>query len=313
MIEKQVCALVVLLAGAGLAQQGAFDKAAVLRELDKLEQSHREKVATEQKSTAENLHKALASSKALLELYQEAVFATKFEGAKKDTSEFRKWRDAQDDTLKSDDFQAALALHVNYLNLTLLRASGEREEKLDEALLQHVLKVWAAEAKFDLHTRATAELLERPVNQGVLARHFQLAGKLGGPQEGEKLKEQDKTWEWQAGNADGMLDKTVFPFLRNSKNPVLLQLWDKRIANEMARAKRAGVNTSSPKFAQQTLARLQWPRACDQVRMGNEAEGFATLIGILRQSTNHAEFEKYVKDLRALLAADASAAAGSGQ
>lgn len=293
--------LFALMAEVGLAQQAGFNKASVMTELERLEQVHREKVAVEQKSALDTMRKAMMSTKPLLDLYQEAVFSQKFEGVKKDTAEFRKWRDVQDDTLKSADFQEALGLHVNYLCLTLLRASGENEAKLNESLVQHVLKIWAAEAKHDLRTRMAAELLARPVNQGVLARHLQLGAKLGGPQEGEKLREQDKGWEWQPGNADGMLDKTVFPFLRKTKSPTLLQLWDKRIANEMARAKRAGVNVMTPKFTQQTLARLNWGRACDLVRLGGEQEGYTALIGILRQTTIPAEFDKYAKELRELL------------
>ena len=73
-------------------QQGGLDKAAILRELDKLEQSHKDKLTAEQKSVKEDFGKALSSTKALLELYEEAVFATKFEGGKKDNSEFKKWK-----------------------------------------------------------------------------------------------------------------------------------------------------------------------------------------------------------------------------
>ncbi len=107
-----------------------------------------------------------------------------------------------------------------------------------------------------------------------------------------------------AGVLVALLDKTVFPFLRRNKSPMLMTLWDKRIANETARAKRSGVNVMSPKFTQQILPKLQWPRACDQVLMGNEAEGFAAMVGILRQSANLAEFDTYAKELRALLAGE---------
>jgi len=301
MRNKQYAALFAILASTGLAQQTGFDKSAVLKELNRLEQVHRDKVAVEQKSAEDTMRKAMINTKALLDLYQAAVFSQKFEGGKKDTAEFRKWRDDQDDTLKSNDFQEALGLHLNYLSLTLLRASGEPEAKLNEALVQHVLKVWMTEAKRDLHTRTAVELLERPVNQGVLARHFQLGEKIGGPQEGQKLREEDKTWEWKPGNTDGILDKTVFPFLRKIKSPVLLQLWDKRITNETARAKRDGVNVMTAKFTQQTLAKLNWGRSCDLVRLGKEQEGYTALIGILRQTDTPAEFDRYVKELRDLL------------
>jgi hypothetical protein len=305
--------LMALLVGLVMAQQSGFDKAALLRELVKLEQAHKDKVAAEQKSIGESLGRALNNTKALLDLYEDAVFATKFEGGKKDNTEFKKWKNGQDDILKSEDFQAALTIHAAYLNLTFLRASGEAEGKLIEALLQHVLKVWVSEGKVELHTRATAELLDRPVTLGVLARHYQLGPKLGGPQEGEKPKEQDKTWEWLPANTDGMLDKTILPFLRKTKSPMLITLWDKRIANQTARAKRAGLNVAAPKFIQQTLSKLYWQRACDLVLVGKEAEGFSTMIGILRQNANLAEFPKYAAELRNLLAGEEATSAGQSE
>jgi hypothetical protein len=98
-----------------------------------------------------------------------------------------------------------------------------------------------------------------------------------------------------------MLDKTILPFLRKSKNPALIPLWDKRIANETTRAKRMGLNNSANKSIQQGLLRLNWQRAADLVLMGKEAEGITTMINILRQNTTHPDFGKFVLELRALL------------
>ena len=287
-----------MLASLIMAQQNGFDKAAILKELDKLELTHKEKISVEQKSIKDELGKALTSTKALLELYEGAVFATKFEGEKKDNAEFRKWKNSQEDNLKADDFQAALGIHANYLYLTLLRALGEDEGKMNEALVLHVFKVWTVDGKFDLHRRANAELLDRPVTQGVLARRFQLGPKLGGPQD----KEQDKTWEWFPANTDGMLDKTVFPYLRTIKSPVLISLWDKRIGNELAHAKRPGLNEKTAQITQQTLPKLHWQRARDLILLGRDAEGFSTMIGILRQNAGLVEFDKYARELHDLLA-----------
>lgn len=297
--------LTVLLAGVCLAQKAAqppiLDKAAILKELDKLEQSHQEKAGFEMKSVGDSLFKALANKKGLLSLYEEAVFATRFEGAKKDNTEFKKWKNVQDDALRSEEFLAALELHTSYLHLTYLRANAEKEAKLNETLLQHVLKVWAFDSKHETRQKLSSELLDRPINQGLLAKYFHLGTKLGGPVEGEKLKEQDKTWEWNAANADGMLDKTILPFLRKNKNPALITLWDKRIANETARAKRMGLSKNANQITQQILPKLNWQRAADLILLGKEAEGITTMIGILRQNTSHPDFSKFVQELRAVL------------
>ena len=297
--------LTVVLAGVVLAQRtgqpAAIDKTAILKELDKLEQAHQEKATTEMKVLWDSLLKALTNKKNLLNLYEDAIYATRFEGTKKDNTEFKKWKNAQDDALKSEEFLTALELHANYLHLTYLRAHSEKEDKLNEALIQHVFKAWAFDNRYDTRQKISSELLERPINQGLLSKYFRLGPKLGGPQEGEKPKEEDKTWEWNPANADGMLDKAILPFLRKSKNPALIPLWDKRIAFETVRAKRMGLNSSANKIAQQTLPRLHWRRAADLVLLGKEAEGITTMIGILRQNTTHPDFSKFVQELRAVL------------
>lgn len=297
--------LTVLLAGIAIAQKtaqpGVIDKAAILKELDKLEQAHQEKAGSEMKSVGDSLIKALVNKKNLLNLYEDAVFATRFEGTKKDSVEFKKWKNVQDDALKSEDFLTALELHTGYLHLTYLRAHEEKEVKLNDALMQHVLKVWAFDSKREAHQKISSELMDRPITQGLLAKYFRLGTKLGGPLEGEKPKEQDKTWEWNPANADGMLDKTILPFLRKNKNPALIPLWDKRIVNEIARAKRMALNNSANQITQQTLPRLHWQRAADQVLLGKEAEGISTMISILRQNTTHPDFSKFVQELRAVL------------
>jgi hypothetical protein len=302
--------LTVVLAGIALAQKSGqpavVDKAAILRELDKLEQVHQEKASTEMKVLWDSLIKALTNKKNLLSLYEDAIYATRFEGTKKDNTEFKKWKSAQDDALKSEEFQTALELHANYLHLTYLRAHSEKEDKLNEALILHVFKAWAFDNRHDTRQKISAELLDRPINQGLLSKYFRLGPKLGGPQEGEKPKEQDKTWEWNPANTDGMLDKTILPFLRKNKNPALIPLWDKRIANETTRAKRMGLNNSANQITQQTLPRLQWQRSVDLVLLGREAEGFTMMISILRQNTRHPDYVKFVQELRALLTSGGS-------
>ncbi len=297
--------LTVLLAGIAIAQKtgqsAVIDKAAILRELDKLEQSNQEKAVTEMRSVGDSLIKALNSKKNLLSLYEDAICATRFEGTKKDSVEFKKWKNAQDDALKSEDFLSALELHTSYLHLTYLRAHGEKAEKLNDALMQHVVKAWAFDNRHGAHQKIASELLDRPITQGLLAKYFRLGAKLGGPLEGEKPKDQDKTWEWNPANADGMLDKTILPFLRKNKNPTLIALWDKRIAFETARAKRMGLNSGANQNIQQTLSKLNWQRAADQVLLGKESEGITTMIGILRLNTSHPDFSKFAQELRTVL------------
>jgi hypothetical protein len=296
--------LMVLLTGVCLAQKVAqppLDKAAILKELDKLEQAHQEKAGAQMRSVGDSLIKALTNKKNLLSLYEEAVFTLRFEGTKKDSVEFKKWKSGQDDALKSEDFLTALELHASYLHLTYLRSCEEKEVKLNEALIQHVFKVWAFDNKRSDHQRLSAELLESPIHQGLLAKYFRLGTKLGGPQEGEKPTEQVKTWEWNPANTDGILDKAILPFLRKSKNPALIPLWDKRIANETARAKRMSLNNTANQITQQTLPKLQWQRAADLVLVGKETEGITIMIGILRQNTSHPDFGKFVQELRAIL------------
>lgn len=305
-IAGGIVAALVPMAGTAGADPAPFDAAAILRELDRLDGVHKEQVAVEHRNVGDDLRKALLNPKILIDLYEEAVFSTRFDGAKKDSAEFRKWKTSQQATHKDDDFQAALLIHAHYLNLTLLRASGAAPVDLNEALVQHVRRVWSMEARFDLAKKQNAELLERPVTQGVIARRYGLGQKLGGPQADGKIPDRDKSWEWLSANTDGMLDKTVFPFLRDQRAPLAIALWDERINNEAARAKRTGLNDRIALFTQQTLSRLLWRRAGDLVLLDRRPEGCLAMLEILRQNLNHPDFERNVQELRKLLTGGAA-------
>lgn len=282
------CALV----SSGWAQQPGFDPAAILRELDQLEQRHLSKLTADQQQIAKTLAGALANPRSLIDLYAETVFAAQFDGAKKATSEFRRWKNSQEDLFKSEPFQHALGLHVHYLYLTFLRACGEPEEKIHEQLLQHVARVWNAQNACALHNRQTAELLDRPVTHGLLAKQLQIRQKLPG------LDEEDKRWEWLPANSDGMLEKTLLPYLRARKSPMLIQIWDKRIEQDAASVKKTGLHDRISRFTQQTLPGMQWQRARDLILLGKDAEGLSIMIAILRQHAALPGFLSYAAELR---------------
>lgn len=280
----------------GWAQQStppvATDRSTMIKELEQLESRHLNKLNVDQQVIGDALKKALTSSRDLIELYAETVFIKRYEGAKKATSEFKKWKNSQEDIFKTDSFQTALSLHANYLYLTFLRAMGESEQKVNERLLHHIDQIWKAEDACDLRTRHTQDLLDRPVTQGLLAQRFQFKQKF------TCINEQDKTWEWLPINTDGMLDKTLFPFLRTLKSPMLIQIWDKRIEHEATGAKRSGLNDRLAHFTDQKLPQLQWQRARDLILIEKEPEGLLIMIGILRQHTNLPDFLAYANELR---------------
>ena len=61
------------------------------------------------------------------------------------------------------------------------------------------------------------------------------------------------------------------------------------------------LSDKASQLTQQTLPRLNWQRASDLVLLGKETEGFSTMIGLLRQYTNHIDFDKFAGELRSLL------------
>jgi hypothetical protein len=117
---------------AGLLTTGAFaqpddvllDTDAMLRELRAIKAKKQEGDEAWRRNIVQSLSAACVNGDTAIEFYCDTIRMTQFAGDDREQSEFRMWRKAHADRLKSDDEQAACRAHLAYLTLTVQR-TGE--------------------------------------------------------------------------------------------------------------------------------------------------------------------------------------------
>jgi hypothetical protein len=112
------------------------------------EQQSQQSKTTKAKAIQEALAAASSTARAV-ELYEEAVRATQFQGVSKENAQFRQWKEKEGDALKEKEVQTALRLYFNWLALTLQRANGASNKDLLPAVMSHAREVVADQAAMD--------------------------------------------------------------------------------------------------------------------------------------------------------------------
>jgi len=107
---------------------------------------------------------AASNSARAMELWEEAVRATQFQGVPKENAQFREWKDKEGDCLKEKEVASALHLYFNWLSLTLQRSAGADNKTLLPAVLAHARELVNDQAlmdTFDETLRREKEAMQR--------------------------------------------------------------------------------------------------------------------------------------------------------
>lgn len=166
---------------------------------------------------------AMGSTKAALEFYLQAKKDVDYLKVGKRESDFREWRDRNEDRLKSPEYLAALQYQLRYLALSLQATSGkDPEESLKKtipAVIGYLDDLGAVYEKMEGQT----SVLKRSVLDSSVAEYLKL----------DITVKRDSDWTFVPGNVPKIYDATILPHYRAAKNSAGLQsAWDKRIAQE---------------------------------------------------------------------------------
>lgn len=263
----------------------------ILRQLDDLHTQRDELMKKGVAGALQRIRAAASSDSAAKEFYEAAVMQTHFAGQGREQSQLREWKKKREDALKDKAFPTAVRLHLNYLALTLERASGKKNEDLLPALIQHAGLVQAFSEKLNSldqkQRQPFNELLQKSVVEGVFSDWLRLKDHAG----------EIENWEMSAGNAEGIYSQSVLPILRANKDPQLLQYWDARIEREMAKAANSDLNFDAEKFSTVQLPRLRWQRALDEILLGQTSLAVTEMLALVKANPGHPEAETWIKQL----------------
>lgn len=269
------------------------DQAAMLQELDAVEERQEQAAASSRKHLSTTLETAIRGGTQAAALLEEAMQNTTFEGKDNKAKSFSEWKSKNAGLLRSEQLQSAVAFHARYLLLGLqMRQPGKSDSTAESsfAYVRDYARLFADKKFLELPEPAS-NLLTKPAADGPIAKWLLL---------GDRLPAKD-SWEPAAGNIDGILEKSVRPVWREKADLRLTSSWDLQIEFHGLRAESARLDLERKKFALITKPRLLFGRACDRAIQGQPNLAAKEILELIKAHPDHPDWPAWVAKLRAML------------
>ncbi|MGH8047030.1 MAG: hypothetical protein ACREKL_07265 [Chthoniobacterales bacterium] len=259
-------------------------------------------------------------------------------GNKSISQEYSDWKKSHRDFFSSQDFERAAGLHLRYLALTLKRATVDDEGAVLPEIRDYVGALeqckdlvgkyqgdgkqqggggqgpqgrnrWGGQnndnnqgnqgPNFDDSMR---QVLNGPVGEGWVAVVLGLNGQLS----------DIENWEFSPSNLGGILEKNVRPYLREKKDPKLIETWDMEIAFQSAVAQATKDERKIDTFQRQEMPKLLWNKAKDYEVLGLPNRALKERIAIIKAYPDNPDFDAWTKEVMQQLNSSKAAATGDG-
>lgn len=280
-------AVIMTPSGSRASGPGQDNRALLLEELRVIKERKAGNDRAERSRIARELSEAIASRQAAIDLYFEAVRATRFAGDDREQTQFREWRKKNEDQIKSPDHVAALHAHMTYLGMAIQCAGMMDRRPALPSLTGYV------RSTHQLSPAArNSDLLKRKLSESVLVKYYRI----------QEAVSRIPDWEEIPGHLDGIERKTIFPMLRRERSPELIRLWDEKILRETEEASRSGLTYDQEQFRSVRWLSLQWDRAKDLVAIGQTDAGLAEMFRLVKANASHPDAGAWIAELERLLA-----------
>ena len=306
-------------AGTALAQQDAppLDVAALLKALHGIKDQQTQQAKAAKQKALQQIQTAGASPASAVASWEEAVRAAQFEGAAKEGSQFKEWREREGEALKEKEAANAALLHFKWMALTMQRSIGTPMKELLPQVIAFTKEVAADQAAIetlDENIRKEKEMAgsnkhgkDRKTNdEAVKKMHDQIIrAPVNGSVAAQVLKIVDlltiEKWEMSAGNLDGIYTNIILPQLRDARDPRLLEFWDMKLKRESDNAARTKLAFEIDKFNQVRRPDLLWNRAQDILVLGQRNRALGEMFNLVKANPNHPHADEWVAAMETIL------------
>ncbi len=280
-------------------------------------------ITTRNTSAAQAFAAAANDPRAAVELYLNCVKMVDYDREGRPESDFRAWKDGQNDRLRDPQVIESLQQQLRYLALSCQAAESEDKRPVFVALMNHV------DALSRLTEQPTGAITQSVANS-VFAKAYFLEKLLGG----------NENWEPVPINIAGIYNKAIMPYLREKEPASLMNAWDKRIEQQtrlvaMVEAKKAeelrGLNRdeerrtrnnqanqggtlgqhSQEEFNQHTLPQLQWGKLKDMFLYVDQVAGAKGMLDFVEANFKHEFGEQFYQEFEELI--DSAQGVGSAR
>jgi hypothetical protein len=270
-----------------------------------------------QKLTAyQQISAAANSPERAVGLWEEAVRATQMEGAGKEGTQFKLWKDGEGELFKEREVQNAVHLHLEWLALTLQHSAGTTVKEMLPSVMAYihelvadqawmdaledtvkkdapgVNKVRAAKAKDDVAIRKTHDsVLNHGLGNSVVVQWLKLGDAVNVDQ-----------WENNPNNLDGIYKNIVQPELRAEKDQRVFEYWDYKLKKEADAASKTRLSFEMDKFNTLRMPVLLWNRIQEYAVVGQKNRAMTEMFNLIKKYPTHPSAPDWISTLEALAA-----------
>lgn len=292
-------------------------------------------------SLTETFLKASESERTALAFFLESIEDVDFKRAGRTGTEFRDWKDANEQTFDNKDFAKALQILLRYLAISTEAARTDDMKTVFPLLSNYIDAISAMEeipyggggaggggggaaggggvgrggrygergGRAGGGGGGGVSVLEEPIYDSIFARRYDLFEELrrrdrqdrDAEEEDRNTETKNATWESRPLNVGGMYEKTILPYLFAHSLEKVLPAWTKRIEQESRMSEVRG-DAAEENFRRLELPELQWDMAKDQFKVGDEVQGAARMLELIdANKSTHPEVSDWIKEAIALI------------
>jgi len=295
------------------------DAGKLLQELRVMKQTQAKQILAAKNTALQQIMAAAGSNERAVAMWEEAIKATQMDGAGKEGTQFKNWKDTEGETYKEREVQNSVRLHFEWLALTLQRSAGATVKDMlpsvirytqellqDEAAiiaLQDAIKNEKAKDTGVKNNRAAQKsrddatvkkvhdfILNKSLNSSVVVQWMKLNDFLT----------IDK-WELTPGNYDGIFKNVVLPEFRAERDQRVFEYWDIKMKKESDIAYKTRLKFEIDKYETQRKPALLWSKAQEYVNIGQKNHGMSEMYNILKTYPTHPDADDWIAKLESLL------------
>jgi hypothetical protein len=286
LIPSAICLVAGLATPSTADSLNGDERGSILLELNGIQDILDGKQLSLRTSAGQTFQAASASNDAAYEFYLKCHKILNFDPKGASYTEFRNWRDRQEDKVKTESNLSAMRVQLQYLVLSMKAAESAQLDAIIPELEQFVGNIAANSESLNMRR------MQEPVTKTIFAQAYDLDKSLT-----------MENWSYSPGNYSEVYERTIFPFFRATATQELAAAWDRRIALESGLFSRTheGNVEALEKFQREGLPTLYWRKSMDLYVSVSQKQGAAALIQIVRANPEHPDIRNWVGSFAKLL------------
>lgn len=223
-----------------------------------------------------------------VDLYLDCVEIVEYDRKGRRGSEFKDWKEKNEERLKSDCTGLCLQFRARYFLLTMQASISKKLEDVQPALLDYLADV----SKYRDELKKEIRRNNEPVDSCVISRRFGFD---------EELRVWFP-WVFKPFSVDEIYEKTFLEPMRETGDPEIEDIWRHRIARKEAEADLLDEESGEKEqYESVELPRMRWKMFKDMLGTEKADKAIAGMYKLVKTGTSHPDVAVWAKELASKL------------